>query len=87
MPNVTGLIAPERILSDICRLVADSLKGTANENEIQVTGTNSGSPLARIKLFTNFGRQSVQFSVPEFDPLRKRVIDFGKGPDAVVKNP
>ena len=88
MPNVCGLIAPDGILSDICCLVSDSLEGAANEDEIQVTGNRlrvcSGTAY---ELLSNFGRQSVQFLVPEFEPLRKRGIAFGKSPYAVVKNP
>jgi hypothetical protein len=33
MTNVGGLIAPERILSDIRSMIPDSLKGAGNEDK------------------------------------------------------
>ena len=37
MTNVGGLVAPERILSDICRMIPNPLKGTSDEDKVQVT--------------------------------------------------
>ena len=36
--NVGGLIAPKRILGNVCCMVPDSLKGATDEDEVQVTG-------------------------------------------------
>jgi hypothetical protein len=38
MTNVRGLIAPERILSDIRSMIPDPLKGASNEDKVYATG-------------------------------------------------
>jgi hypothetical protein len=37
MTNVSGLVTPERILSDIRRMIRDPLKGASNEDKVDVT--------------------------------------------------
>ena len=37
MTNVGGLVAPERILRDIRRMIPDPLKGASNEDKVHVT--------------------------------------------------
>ena len=37
MTNVGGLVTPERILSDIRRMIPDPLKGASNEDKVDVT--------------------------------------------------
>jgi hypothetical protein len=46
MTNVGGLIAAERILSDIRSMIPDSLKGAGNEDKVQVTRQKLRSPPA-----------------------------------------
>jgi hypothetical protein len=88
MPNVGSLIPPERILSNICCMVADSLKGAADKDEFQVTWhvfrIYSSS---RHKLFTDVGRERVQLLVTEFEGLRERAIAFRKGSYAIAEDP
>jgi hypothetical protein len=37
MANVSGLVAPKRILGDTRSMIADPLKGASNEDQIEVT--------------------------------------------------
>jgi hypothetical protein len=38
MADILSLITPEGIFGDVCRIIADTLKSTSDEDEIQVTG-------------------------------------------------
>ena len=87
MPNVCRLIAPERILGNIGGMVPDSLEGATDKDEIQITGyvfrISGGSGH---ELFTDIGRQKVQFLIVGFQRLCERAISLSKSPDAIAKN-
>src|ERR1700722_3872144 len=87
MPNVGGLIPPERVLGNVCRMVPDSLEGPTDEDEVQVTGhifrvCSSSSD----QLFTDISRERVQLLIAEFERLGERAVAFGKGSHAIAKN-
>jgi len=85
--NVGGLIAPKRILGNVCCMVPDSLKGATDEDEVQVTGH-----IFRVcsgpghRLFTDIGRERVQLLIAGLERLCQSAIAFGKGSDAIAKD-
>ena len=87
MPDVCRLVAPERIFGNICGMVPDSLEGATDKDEIQITGyvfRVCGGP--DHELFTNIGRQNIQFLIAGFQRLCERAISLGKSPNAITKN-
>ena len=86
MTNVSGLITPERILSDVRSVITDPLKSAANEDQVYVAWHKfrvHGSP--RNELFGEVPRYGVQLSVLELERSRKLPIAVCKSPDAVTK--
>src|ERR1700757_3781860 len=87
MANVRGLVAPERILSDVCSMIADPLKSASNEDQVHVAWHKlrvHGSP--RNELFAEVPCYGVQLSVFQLESSRKLAIAVRKSSHAVTKN-
>jgi len=87
MTNVGSLVAPERILRDVCTMIANPLQGASNEDQVHVAWHKfrvHGGP--RNELFADFPRYGVQLSVLELERSCKLAIAVCKGSHAVAKN-
>jgi hypothetical protein len=87
MTNVGGLVTPERILSDIRRMIADPLKGASNEDKVHVTWHElrvQGGSLN--EFFIDVIGQGVQLSVFELERPSKLVVSICKSPNAITKD-